>query len=145
MDRVLPLAFRKRSITLPVGLVLTGAVVACQTSQATLEGLWLSQGYGYFIEIDSTTATPDDTPLTNFDVFWTAYKEHYPFFALKGLNWDSVRTAVRPRITDATTPDELFDLMSEMIAPLEDAHTFINAESLERNFWGHRPDPAVTG
>jgi len=200
-------------------LVLTGALVACDTPEPTLEGLWLSQGYGFLIEIDSTTATPyevteiscipsgdvmvresvepdgswrlnarndpsgaflilesastarlkrtgtasdimlrraaarpvvcdqpvADTPLTNFDVFWTVYKEHYPLFEMKDLDWDSVRTAVRPQITDATTPDELFDLLTAMIAPLEDAHTSIASNSSDRQFWGHRADPDLDG
>lgn len=83
------------------------------------------------------------TPLTNFDVFWTTYKEHYPFFELKGVAWDAVRAQVRPTITDATTPEVLFDLLAETIAPLEDVHTSISAEAPDRYFQGFRPDPEL--
>ena len=85
------------------------------------------------------------TPLTNFDVFWTTYKEHYPFFELKGVDWDAVRAEVRPKITDATTPEALFDLLAETIAPLEDVHTSISAEAPDRYFQGFRSDPELPG
>jgi hypothetical protein len=197
-----------------LALVMTG--VACQAPQPTIEGLWLSDGYGTFAEISPTTVTlyeitaisclqrddevasvsqePDgswriavdeptagtmtlesesiarfqpvgtvsyrtfrrvaarptvcqepiqSTPLTSFDVFWTTYNEHYPFFELKEVDWDAVRAEARPRVTESTTPEELFDLLAEMIAPLEDAHTSISAESLDRRSQGIRPDPEL--
>ena len=213
------LTFQRRKPARFVVLAIASTVVACQARQPTLEGLWFSDGYGVFAEIDSTTITlheitaisclpsrdemaltsqePDgswrftvgedtaagtfalesestarlqlagtasyrtfrrvaarptvcerpveNTPLTNFDVFWTTYKENYPFFELKGVDWDSVRTAVRRRITNTTTPEELFDLMVEMTAPLEDAHTGISAESIDRRFMGIRADPELSG
>ena len=213
------LTSQRRNPALFVVLAIASTGVACQARQPTLEGLWLSDGYGVFAEIDSTTITqyeitaiscvpslfemaltsqePDgswrltegedtaagtlalesestarlqlagtasyrtfrrvaarptvceepveNTPLTNFDLFWTTYKEHYPFFELKGVDWDSVRTAVRPRITDTIAPEELFDLLAEMIAPLQDLHTGISAESIERRFQSMRADPELSG
>ncbi len=89
--------------------------------------------------------TPGNTALENFDVFWTTYKEHYPIFDLKAMNWDDVRADVRPRISDTTTDEDLFALLAGMISPLEDAHTGLVAESLELNFRGLRTDPALAG
>ena len=63
------------------------------------------------------------TPLSTFDVFWTTFREHYPFFEMKGVDWDSVRGRLRPQISDGTEPEELFKLLSEAVAPLEDMHT----------------------
>jgi hypothetical protein len=45
------------------------------------------------------TKKPADTPLANFDVFWTTFSEHYPFFALHGMDWQAVRNKYRPRVT----------------------------------------------
>ncbi len=186
-------------------------------AESGVEGLWLSDGYGFFIEIDSTSATlyeitaiscvpradkllkasvepdgswrfrasddsgtaimvplsasqmwfqrigtasdillrrtgtrpvfcdedPVNTPQANFDVFWTNFKEHYPLFELKGIDWESVGAEVRSQITDATTDDALFDLLVGMISPLEDAHTGMSSESPERQFMGLRSDPAM--
>ena len=213
-----PLTFPRCNPALCVVMALAVTGVACQDSETSLEGLWLSEGYGTLAEISSTTVTlyeitaisclpssdevvaatrePDgswrltfgngaagtltpesestarlqpfgtasyrtfrrvagrpavceepiqNTPLTNFDVFWTTYKEHYPFFELKGIDWDAVRAEVRPRITEATRPEELFDLLAEMIAPLEDVHTSISAKAPDRYFHCFRPDPELPG
>jgi len=213
-----PSTFPRWNPALYVALALAVTGFACQATETTLEGLWLSNGYGSFAEITPTTVTlyeitaisclpvGDDvaaasqgsdgswrltfsngaagtltpesestarlqptgtvsyrtfrrvaerppvcgepiqnTPLTNFDVFWTTYKEHYPFFELKDVEWDALRAAVRPQITEATEPEVLFDLLAEMIAPLEDVHTSISAEELKRHFQGFRPDPELPG
>ena len=38
---------------------------------------------------------------TTFDTFWQNYAEHYPFFALKQVDWNVVRTTYRPRAASA--------------------------------------------
>jgi C-terminal processing protease CtpA/Prc len=80
-----------------------------------------------------------DTPITNYAVFWETFAEQYPFFALRKMDWPAVDKNFRPRVTPTTKPDELFHLLSEMIEPLHDAHTFINAKSIKERFHGHRP------
>jgi hypothetical protein len=80
----------------------------------------------------------EDTPLANFDVFWTTYAEHYPFVALHGVDWAKVRDARRPKITADTRPEQLFAVFQEMIEPLQDAHTFLSAEPIKKRFGGRR-------
>jgi hypothetical protein len=91
------------------------------------------------------TTRPADTPLNNFDVFWTAYAENYPFFALRHVDWDAVRAKYRPRVKADTKPEELFAIFREMIEPLHDAHTAIGAPALKKQFHGERPDPHPLG
>ncbi|HEY6971721.1 MAG TPA: S41 family peptidase [Candidatus Angelobacter sp.] len=79
-----------------------------------------------------------DTPLTNYRVFWQTFSENYPFFPLHQMNWQAVDKKFRPRVTPQTTPEELFRTLSEMIDPLHDAHTFINARSIQKGFHGFR-------
>ena len=86
-------------------------------------------------------ALPPNTPDVNFDIFWQTYLEHYPFFAMKGVDWEAVRREFRPQITDLTKEEELFEVFKKMILPLEDAHTFLQATSIGRGFAGKRPDP----
>jgi len=80
-----------------------------------------------------------DTPLANYQVFWETFAEHYPFFALRRMNWSVVDGEFRPKVTAQTTPEELFRILSDMIEPLHDAHTFINAKSIQHRFHGYRP------
>jgi hypothetical protein len=91
------------------------------------------------------TTRPADTPQNNFEVFWTTYAEHYPFFALRGVNWKAVRDKYEPRIKADMKPEELFAVMKEMIEPLHDAHTFLRARAIKKEFRGERPDPSPLG
>ncbi|MGH8275121.1 MAG: S41 family peptidase, partial [Steroidobacteraceae bacterium] len=61
---------------------------------------------------------PADTPENNFDIFWQTYRENYPFFALHGVDWDRTRAEYRPKITSATTPEQLAAILQSMIEPL---------------------------
>lgn len=79
-----------------------------------------------------------DSPLNNFDVFWTTYAEHYPFFAMHAVDWRKIRDTYRPQITSETTADELFGIFKEMVQPLDDAHTFIMGETPQQRFSGRR-------
>ncbi len=85
--------------------------------------------------------TPD-TPLSNFDVFAQTWAEQYGFFREKNVDWPAVVAANRSRVTDTTTPDQLFDILSGMIAPLKDAHSYIGARSIKRGFGGTRQSPS---
>ena len=83
-----------------------------------------------------------DTPLNNFDVFWQTYAEHYPFFELRGVDWNGTREMYRPQIDEQTSERELFDILQEMIIPLADAHTWIQPLDLDDvNYEGQRHDP----
>src|SRR5215469_260055 len=81
---------------------------------------------------------PVDTPLANYQVFWETFSEHYPFFALRQMNWLAVDKRFRPQVTAQTKPEELFRILSEMIEPLHDAHTSIRAKSIQQRFHGYR-------
>ncbi len=82
--------------------------------------------------------------LTTFDVLWQNYAEHYPFFALKKVDWNAVRATFRPRAVSAS-PTELFDIFRAMIAPLEDAHTSLSAPDIARRIGWRRSDPDSIG
>ena len=83
---------------------------------------------------------PPDTPQSNYAIFWQTYAENYAFFDLRHIDWQSADRKFRPQVTAATTPAQLFDILQQMIEPLDDAHTSIFARRL-KNFHGRRPDP----
>jgi hypothetical protein len=90
---------------------------------------------------EDCSRTQADTPMTNYQVFWETFAEQYPFFSLRKMDWLAVDKEFRPRVTPTTKPEELFRILSEMIDPLHDAHTFINANSINARFRGFRPAP----
>lgn len=79
-----------------------------------------------------------DTPTTNFDVFARTWSEQYGFFDLKKADWPAIVAANRPRVSDKTTPQELFQILKGMIEPFGDAHTFIGADSIKEGMQGAR-------
>jgi hypothetical protein len=108
---------------------------------------WLHEDWSVStVLLRRTSSRPDpcrqllpDTPITNYQVFWETFTEHYPFFALRHMDWPAVDKKFRPQVTPETKPDELFRVLSDMIDPLHDAHTYINAKSIQKRFHGFRP------
>ncbi|GAA1979809.1 S41 family peptidase [Kitasatospora viridis] len=85
---------------------------------------------------------PPSTPLTVFDDFWAGYAENYPFFALRGVDWQAVRDRYRPLVTPGTTDDQLRQILTDMISPLHDAHTALLYQGTEV-YGGLRPGTQV--
>jgi hypothetical protein len=81
--------------------------------------------------------TPD-TPPGNFEVFAQTWAEHYISFEAKRTDWAAVVATARAKVTPATTPEALFEILQGMISPLEDAHTFIRAGPIDRGYQGFR-------
>ncbi|MFE7135654.1 S41 family peptidase [Streptomyces sp. NPDC057638] len=77
-------------------------------------------------------------PVATFDVFWQTFAENYAFFDRRGVDWDATRDRYRPRVHAGTTPAELFDILSEMTQPLQDAHVSLDAPDLGRSSMGQR-------
>jgi hypothetical protein len=82
--------------------------------------------------------TPND-PETNFEVFWRTFAAHHGFLKYRGVDWQAAYQTYRPRVNGTTKPEDLFDILSAMIEPLHDAHTYIRAEDIKRSFHGKRP------
>ena len=87
-------------------------------------------------------APTPNTALSNFDVFAQTWAEQYGFFREKQVDWAAVVAANRSRVTDATTPEQLFDILSGMISPLKDAHSYIGAPAINKRFGGVRKTPS---
>jgi hypothetical protein len=85
----------------------------------------------------------ENTPINNFDIFWTTFHEHYPFFAMHGVNWIEVKEKYRPKITEKTTPQELFDTFRAMVEPLGDAHVSVRGIGTGKVLHAMRPNSHV--
>jgi len=84
------------------------------------------------------TAPTPDTPEGNFEVFAQTWAEHYILFDEKGADWSATVATARAKVTPATNPEALYEVLEGMIAPLEDAHTPIQADSIKRRYQGFR-------
>jgi hypothetical protein len=59
--------------------------------------------------------------LDVFDKAWVLFRDKYPFFIQKNVNWDSVRLVYRPQMEQAQG-DESFVVMANMLNTLHDGH-----------------------
>ena len=78
-------------------------------------------------------------PVVNFDIFARTFAEQYPFFARHRVDWAATTAAHRAAIGSTTDEQTLFRHFREMLAPLEDAHVWVEAPALGLEFSGWRP------
>lgn len=64
----------------------------------------------------------EQTPLTQFDYFWHTFNDYYAFFEERGLDWQAVYSAYRPRIAAAATDTERKAIYVELLGQFDDAH-----------------------
>jgi hypothetical protein len=67
-------------------------------------------------------------PEKNFELLWKTFNDRYPFFELRNVDWKKQYDTYRPKVTDKTTDDELFDIFCQMLGPLNDGHVELEAE-----------------
>lgn len=68
-------------------------------------------------------------PVAVFEQFWQLFQNRYPFFQLRNLDWNVQYATFRPLVNSSTSDHELFDLLSKMIAPLDDGHVELIAKA----------------
>jgi len=68
------------------------------------------------------TARDPRDPEYNFEVFWHTFDEQYAFFDIYGVDWQAQYEQYRPQVTAQTSQEELFAILSAMLAPLDDSH-----------------------
>lgn len=66
-------------------------------------------------------------PVVNYDAFAATFDELYAAFDVRGVDWAAQQATFGPRVTAATNDDQLFDVFSDMVAPLGDLHTSIQS------------------
>ena len=71
---------------------------------------------------------PNDDPEAIFEYFWSAYNENYAVFEEHNINWLEMYNINRPLVTENTTEDELYSILTGMLAPLNDGHVQFIAE-----------------
>ena len=68
-----------------------------------------------------------------FDELWNAVDEKYACFSNRDVDWDVVYTEYRGRISEETSENELFTVLSGMLGELNDGHVGLSTETQS---WG---------
>ncbi len=86
----------------------------------------------------------DNTPEGNLEALWAIIDEHYCFLTYKyevlGVDWDEVHGRYLQRVTSSMTSDQLFEVMTEMLAELQDGHLNIYSAGDVARYWGWYED-----
>lgn len=70
---------------------------------------------------------PGKDPEAIFDNLWNTFKEEYAPFEERHVDWDVQYSNFRPMVHANTTDDELFSIMSQLLATLDDGHVSLTA------------------
>jgi len=68
---------------------------------------------------------PVSNPEANFDYLWNDFDMLYGGFIVKQIDWDSLYTVYRPRIDKNSSDKELYDVLTGLLAELNDNHVFL--------------------
>lgn len=76
-----------------------------------------------------------DDATNNFEVLSSIISEKYSYLSLKNINWDSIVSANRPKITDGMNIIDEFNIYDEMLYSLKDGHVNLNSGfAMSRNW-----------
>ena len=85
------------------------------------------------------TDEQSDTPAGNFEALWQIIDEHYCFFDYKqheyGLDWNAVYNKYKVRVSDHMTTEQLFEVLTDMLAELRDGHVNLGSSMDYGRYW----------
>lgn len=70
-----------------------------------------------FIEAD-----PKNSPVENFEILWREFDRYYSYFEHKNVDWQAIHSQYRPQVSEQTSDQELFAVLSSMLDHLKDGH-----------------------
>lgn len=74
-----------------------------------------------------TKQSKNDDPFYNFEVFAENIKEHYAFFELNNIDWDSLYHQQKEKLKKNPTHVQLYKVIEETFEMLNDNHAFLEA------------------
>lgn len=78
--------------------------------------------------------TGSNKPLKNFDVLCELFDNNYASFEEKGIDWKSRCNQFRSQVSANTSDSELFQIMTKLLKPLNDAHVVLKAKNIDSSF-----------
>ena len=77
--------------------------------------------------VDGITEEQQNDPIYNFEVLAANFTENYAYFDLRNVNWDSLYTATKEKISPETTPAQLYIIFEDMLDSFNDGHIGLDA------------------
>lgn len=70
---------------------------------------------------------PANNPESIFEDIWTTFNEEYAPFEERHVDWNAKYNTYRPMVNSATTDEELFSILAQMLSELDDGHVTLTA------------------
>ena len=70
---------------------------------------------------------PSNDAEAIFDNLWNTFNEEYAPFEEREIDWLAEYNTFRPMVTSNTTDDQLFSVLSQLLAKLNDGHVSLTA------------------
>lgn len=70
---------------------------------------------------------PANNPEAIFENLWSTFNEEYAPFEERNVDWDAQYNLYRPLVHANTTDSDLFEIISQMLASLDDGHVGLTA------------------
>jgi carboxyl-terminal processing protease len=74
---------------------------------------------------------PANNPEAVFENLWNTFNDEYAPFEERNVDWYQAYNTYRPMISQNTTTDELFNIISQMLGLLDDGHVNLTAPGKE--------------
>jgi carboxyl-terminal processing protease len=74
------------------------------------------------------------SPEASFEHLWKTFDDKYALFDAKGIDWKALYRVYRPKVSEATTDDELFKILSDLLGHLNDNHVRLSSKNPDRFF-----------
>lgn len=101
-------------------------------------------GGGSFLTSCVREAEFEDTANGNLEALWTIMDQHYCFFDYKqqtlGVNWDEVHQRYRQQVPSQLAPEQLFEVMGNMLGELRDGHVNLSSAFDQAHNWSWKED-----
>ncbi len=70
---------------------------------------------------------PQKNPMEIFENLWETFYNEYAPFEEREVDWEALYDVYHTKVTNSTSDDELFAILSEMLAHLDDGHVTLTA------------------
>lgn len=98
-------------MTLTLGDATAGAFPIHFTQRTSLPG-----------QCEDARLITEATPTRTFEHFAQTYADYYAFFTERGVDWSAQIADARSQVSDAMSQQALFEVLSSMLAPINDGH-----------------------
>lgn len=81
--------------------------------------------------------TESSNPVAVFDYLWHTLDTKYAMFTYKHVDWQAVYSKYRPKVSESTSDEQLFEICIDMLDELEDGHVSLTSNSQIYSYTGY--------